>query len=108
MERKNFRDFHNHCLKKDVLLLVDIFEEFISSCLENFYLDPYHYFSSPGLSWDAMLKITKVELEKVSNPDMYIFIERSMRGGISCISKGLVKLIMNIVQIMMKINLSIY
>ena len=102
---KNFRDFHNHCLKKDVLLLVDIFEDFISSCLENFNLDPYYYFSSPGLSWDAMLKITKVELEKVSNPDMHIFIERCMRGGISCISKGLVKLIMNIVQIMMKINL---
>ena len=84
---KNFRDFHNHYFKKDVLLLVHVFEDFISTCLKYYNLDPCHYFSAPELSWDAMLKMTKVELEKISNPDMHIFIERCMRGGISCISK---------------------
>ena len=82
-----FRDFHNHYLKKDVLLLADVFEKFISTCLKNYNLDPCHYFSAPGLSWDAMLKMTKVELEKISNPDIHLFIERGMRGGICYVSK---------------------
>ena len=41
-----FEDFHNHCLKKDVLLLVDSFEKFISTCLKYYNLDPYPYFSA--------------------------------------------------------------
>ena len=48
-------------------------------------LDPCHYFSAPGLSWDTMLKMTKVELEKISDADMHLFIEKGMRGGISYI-----------------------
>ena len=47
-----------------MLLLSDVFEQFIFTCLKYYGLDPCHYFSSPGLSWDAMLKMTKVELEK--------------------------------------------
>ena len=82
-----FEDFHNHYLKKDVLLLSDVFEKFISTSLTYYNLDPCHYFSAPGLSWDAMLKLIKVELEKVSDPDKYIFIEKGMRGGISYINK---------------------
>ena len=50
-------------------------------------LDPCHYFSSPGLSWDAMPKTTKIELELISDIDMYLFIEKGMRGGISYIAK---------------------
>ena len=73
--------------KKDVLLLVDVFEKFISTCLKHDNLDPCHDFSLHGLSWDAMLKMTKVELEKISDPDMQIFIERCMRGGISYVNK---------------------
>ena len=56
--------FHNHYLKKDVLLLADAFEKFIFTCLRYYDLDPCHYFSAPGLSWDAMLKMTGVMLEK--------------------------------------------
>ena len=84
---KNFIDFHNHYLKKDVLLLADVFETFISTSLKYYNLDQCHYFSAPGLSWKAMLKMTKVELEKISNADMYLFIEKGMRGGISHINK---------------------
>ena len=61
---KNMGDYHDHYLKRDVLLLADVFEKFISTCLKYYELDPCHYFSSPGLSWDAMLKMTKIELEK--------------------------------------------
>ena len=59
-----------------MLLLVDVFEKSISTCLKNYNLDPCHYFSPPGLSWDTMLKVTKVELEKISNADMQLFIEK--------------------------------
>ena len=76
---KTFKYFHNHYLKKDVLFLLDVLEKFISTCLKYYDLDPCHYFSSPGLSRDTMLKMTKVELEKISNPDMHLFIERCMR-----------------------------
>ena len=79
-------DFHGHYLKKD-LLLVDTFEKFISTCLKCYGLDPCHYFSAPGLSWDAMLKMTKIELEKISDPDKYMFFEQGMRGGVSYINK---------------------
>ena len=74
-------------MKEDVLLLSDVFEKFISTSLKYYNLDQCHYFSTPGLSWDAMLKTTKVELEKISDPDKCIFIEKGMRGGISYINK---------------------
>ena len=74
-------------MKKDVLLLAAVFEKFISTSFKYYNLDPCHYFSAPGLSWDAMLKMTKIELEKISSPDKYIFIEKGMRGGISYINK---------------------
>ena len=82
-----FKNFHNHYSKKDVLLLVETFEKFISTCLKYYNLDPCHYFSAPGLSWDAMLKITGVELEKISDLDKYMFSEQGMRAGISYIKK---------------------
>ena len=49
-------DYHDLYLKTDVLLLADVFEKFINTCLDCYGLDPVHYFSSPGLSSDAMLK----------------------------------------------------
>ena len=88
---KDMGDYHDHFLKKDVLLLADVFEKFIDTCLKFYGLDPCHYFSSPGLSWDAMLKMTGVKLEKVSDIDVYLFIEKGLRGGISYISKRYAK-----------------
>ena len=73
---KDMSDYHDHYLKKDVLLLVDIFEKFIDTCLKCYGLDPCHYFSSPGLSWNAMLKMTGVKLEEISDTDKYLFIEK--------------------------------
>ena len=64
-----------------------MFEKFLKTSLEYYCLDPSHYFSSPGLSWDAMLKMTKIKLELISNTDMRLFIEKGMRGGISDIAK---------------------
>ena len=70
-----------------MLLLCDVFEKFISVCLEYYCLDPCHYFRSPELSWDAMLKMAGTELEKISNIDIHLFIENGMGGSISYISK---------------------
>ena len=73
---KNMGDYHDHYLKKDVLLLADVFEKFIDTCLKFYGLDPCHYFSSPGLSWDAMLKMTGKKIEKISDIDKYLFIKK--------------------------------
>ena len=73
------------------MLLTDVFEKFIATCLKYYGLDPCHYFSSPGLSWDAMLKMTDIKLEKISDIDKYLFVEKGLRGGISYIAKRYVK-----------------
>ena len=62
---KNMGDYHDQYFKKDVLLLADDFEKFINTCLKFYGLDPCNYFSSTRLSWDAMLKMTDVKLEKI-------------------------------------------
>ena len=70
------RDCHDLYLKTDVLLLPDVSDTFISTCIDYYGLDPWHYFSSPGLSWDAMLKIKGRELELISDTDMHLLIEK--------------------------------
>ena len=68
-------------------MLCDVFENFIGVCLKDYGLDPCHYFSSPGLSWDAMLKMTGIQLEKINNVDVHLFLEKEMRGSVSYMSK---------------------
>ena len=79
-------EYHDLYLKSDILLLTDVFENFRKACLQYYELDPAHYFSTPGLSWDAMLKKTKTKLKLISDVDMFQFIEKGMRGGISYIA----------------------
>ena len=71
---KNMGDYHNLYLTSDVLLLADVFENFRKTCLEYYKLDPCHYFTSPGLSWDAMLNMTDIKLELMTDIDMFQFI----------------------------------
>ena len=61
---KNMGDYHDNYLKKYVLLLADVFEKFIDPCLQFYVLSPCHYFSSPGLSWNTMFKMTGANLKK--------------------------------------------
>ena len=84
---KNLGEYHDLYLKTDVLLLCDVFEKFMDVCLEYYDLDPCHYFSSLGLAWDAMLKMTVVKLKLIDDIDMHLFIEKGMRGCISYIAK---------------------
>ena len=83
---KSMREYHDLYLKPDVLLLVDVFENFRKTCIQYYKLDPCHYFTSPGLSWNAMLKMTDIKLEPMVDIDMFQFIEKGLRGGVSFIA----------------------
>lgn len=86
-QMQTFGDYHDLYLKTDVLLLTSVFESFRDLSLTTYKLDPCWFVSSPGLSWQSMLKCTKVELELLTDPDMYLFFETGVRGGVSTISK---------------------
>ncbi|XP_011858631.1 PREDICTED: uncharacterized protein LOC105556165 [Vollenhovia emeryi] len=70
-------------LKTDVLLLADVFENFRDNCMRSYDLDPAHYYTLPGYTWDAMLKYTGVRFELLTDVDMLLFVERGVRGGLS-------------------------
>ena len=85
-ELKTLGEYHDLYLKTDVLVLSDVFENFRTTCMKNYELDAAHYFSSPGLAWDAMLKMTGVELELMQEREMHDIIDKGIRGGICNIS----------------------
>ena len=85
---KNLEDYHNLYDEVDVLLLTDVFENFRNICIKNYKLDPAHYYTAPGLAWDAALKVTEVELELLSDIDMLLMVEKGIRGGVSMISNS--------------------
>ena len=55
-------------------------------CLQTYGLDPAYYVSTPQLSWDAMLKITGISLELISDPAMFHMIDSGIRGGVCMIT----------------------
>ena len=83
---KTMKDYHDLYLELDVLLLADVFENFREVCLDNYKLDPAWYLTAPGLSWDAMLRVTGIKLELLTDPDMLMMVENGTRGGVSMIS----------------------
>ena len=82
---KNLGEYHDLYLKSDVLLLADVFEEFRNVCLKNYSLDPAWYYTSPGLSWDSLLKYSGVKLELLTDPYILLLFEKGIRGGVSMI-----------------------
>jgi hypothetical protein len=84
-------DYHDLYLRTDVDLLADVFEHFRSICMDTYELDPANYYTSPGLSWDALLKKTNANLELLTDYDMHLMIEKGLRGGISMVSQRFAK-----------------
>jgi hypothetical protein len=84
---KNLGEYHDVYLKSDVLLLADVFENFRDICLKTYKLDCLWYYTSPGLSWDALLQHSQVNLELLHDVDMLLFFEKQVRGGTSFIAK---------------------
>ena len=86
MHMRSMRHYHDFYLLTDVLLLSDVFETFRLACHENYGIDPARCFTAPGLSFEAALKMTKVELELLTDIDMYLFCESAIKGGVSTIT----------------------
>ena len=83
---QNMGDFHDLYVLLDTCLLCDIFTKFRKNSMKLYDLEPCHYFSLPSYSFDAMLKLTEVKIELLTDLDMYLFIEKSLRGGVSQVS----------------------
>ncbi|KAL9884631.1 uncharacterized protein ACN427_011393 [Glossina fuscipes fuscipes] len=77
------KDYMVLYLESDVLILTDVFENFRILCLEIYKLDPCNYVTAPSLSWDAMLKYTKVEMELIVDPEIHTFLKTNIRGGLT-------------------------
>ena len=80
--KKNRVEYHDLYVLCDTLLLAEVFENFRDKCIEIYGLDPAHFLSAPGLAWQACLKMTKVELELLTDIDMLLMVEKGTRGGI--------------------------
>lgn len=88
---KTMRDYMNLYVLTDVTLLADVMESQRATCKEKYGLDPFHSYTLPGYAWQAMLKMTGIELELISDANMYTFFENSIRGGISVITQRLAR-----------------
>ena len=82
----NLLDYMELYVKTDTLILCDVFENFRTLCLDYYGLDCCHYMSLPGFSWDAMLKMTGCEIEYMTDIEMYTFIEKNLRGGVTTVN----------------------
>ena len=76
----------------DVLLLADVFENFRTTCIIYYKLDPANYMTTPSLAWDAMQLKTQAQLELLHDLDMLNMIDKMQRGGLCFVgSKRCVK-----------------
>ena len=80
------RDYHDLYLKSDILIFADVFENFRKTGKDYYNLDPAHYFSCPRFAWDAMLQMTYINLELITDIDIYQLVETGLRGGVSYIA----------------------
>ena len=80
---KNMGEYHDLYLKTDVLLLTDVFENFRDMCLSYYGLDPVYSYTLPNFAFDAMLKLTGIEIDLVYDQEMYEIIEAGLRGGMT-------------------------
>ena len=88
---KDLLDYSILYLKTDICHLSDVFQKFSNFAHETYNIDPRHSYTLPGFSWQSMLKMTKIELELISDSDMYLYLMDCIRGGICVVNKKFVK-----------------
>jgi len=81
------KQYHDHYLLSDVLLLADVFENFRKSVYAQHRLYCLHFFTLPSLAWAMALKHTGVKLDLITNPEAYLMVEGNMRGRVATISQ---------------------
>jgi len=79
----SLHDWHHFYLLLDVLLFADVFEAFSYTMIDAHGLDCLHFPSLPSMTLQLVLKVTDVELELITDPDIYVMIESAIRGGLS-------------------------
>jgi len=84
---RTMQDYHDHYLLTDVLLLADVFENFRQSVMRVHKLECLHFVTLPSLSWAMALRHTGAKLDLVTDPDAYLMLENSLRGGIATVSQ---------------------
>ena len=77
---KNRGEYHDLYAQCDTLLLADVFENFRDKYIKIYELDPAHFVSAPGLARQACLKMTEVKLELITDYDMFMMVEKGVRG----------------------------
>ncbi|XP_054280057.1 uncharacterized protein LOC128998086 [Macrosteles quadrilineatus] len=88
LKMETFGDFHDFYLKLDVCLLADVLTSFRKTCLEAYKIDCCHMYTAPGLAYKAMLRMARVTLELLTDPDMLLMIESGIRGGlVQCVTR---------------------
>ena len=65
-----------------------MFGTFRKESINSLELDPAHYLSTPGYSWDAILRLKGVNLKLISDIEKYQIVESTARGGVYMICKG--------------------
>ena len=103
-EIKNLGEYHDLFLKRDPLLLADVFENFRKMCLKIYHLDPVKFLSAPGLAWQAALKKTEVKLELLTDIDMPLMVKKELDKQYVMQFINMLKIITNIRKIMIKIK----
>ena len=88
---KNQGDYTGLYVRTDTFQFADVMENFIDVCLEKYKLDPVHCVTAASLAMDGMLKVTRVEIELLTDPDMYLFFKEGIRGGVSSAMKTYLK-----------------
>ncbi len=85
MNIKNMGEWHDLYVMIDTLLLTICFAKLRKVMLASFNLCVTHYVSLPSFTLDACLKYTKETIELTQDPDIYIFLEQSILGGLCTI-----------------------
>ena len=101
MEKNDGGCYHDTYSKTDVLLLTDLFKKFWNTCLKICKLDSAHFYTAPGLAWQALLKTAaeycghekrrkecevcpdEFRLEMLTDIDMLLMVQKGIRGGIT-------------------------